>query len=74
MNEKSLKRLGFLKLNNYMGSEYRLSIQGTPIVIIILGLSSILIYNKETEVVIGDLALDSALQVYNLINFIKESF
>jgi hypothetical protein len=74
MNEKSLKRLGFLKLNNYMGSEYRLSIQGTPIVIIILGLSSVLIYNKETEVVIGDLALDNALQVYNLINFIKESF
>lgn len=74
MNEKNLKKLGFLKLNNYMGSEYRLSIQGTPIVIIILGLSSVLIYNKETEVVIGDLALDSALQVYNLINFIKESF
>lgn len=74
MNEKSLKRLGFLKLNNYMGSEYRLSIQGTPIVIIILGLSSVLIYNKETEVVIGDLALNNALQVYNLIKFIKESF
>lgn len=74
MNEKNLKKLGFLKLNNYMGSEYRLSIQGTPIVIIILGLSSVLIYNKETEVVIGDLALDNVLQVYNLINFIKESF